>query len=250
MRWVPVAALVVTLSFAVFGCGDEDEETPPTPPQYEVWASTDIESGWAEWDYYVFKYKPGGSLISSVEIPFQVDEITSFNNRLYGVENYWGMWTGYINVVYEMNPNTGSVINRFELPWSRWTKGINNDGTNLWALYGETGNEIYKISPAGSVMSSIPALNESVYGLGCYNSYLWYFDDDNKNIIQAKEGNGDIVKEYRYMPGMRSMAFDGRYIWCHSDDKIKRINHTNGQVLAEWEVPEGHSLRAVTVVFR
>jgi hypothetical protein len=33
MKWIPVAAIVVSVSFAILGCGGEDEETPFTPPQ-------------------------------------------------------------------------------------------------------------------------------------------------------------------------------------------------------------------------
>jgi outer membrane protein assembly factor BamB len=197
--------------------------------------------GMGNFDYYVYKYKPSGSLISSVKIPVSVYEITSFGNRLFGA---------YSNAVYELDVDTGSVKNHFYLPWETYTRGLTNDGKDLWALYGSSGEEIYKISTTGSVIYSIPALNEDVYGLGYYNSFLWYFDDSSKNIIQAKESNGDIVNEYRYMPGMRRMAYDGQCIWFGSDDKITRINHKTSKVLAEWSAPEDHELRAVTVVFK
>lgn len=241
----------LAISLILVGCGEEDEAPSPiTPRAFEVWVIQEHEKQGQYPTYHLVKYKPTGSLISSVKVEMPVSDITYLNGKVYGIRN-----SNQNSLLLEIDPNNGSVINYRNLysSFTGYAGGIASDDKYL-RISSQEREKIYRMTTAGSIISSVPALNEHASGLDCYGSYLWYFDRENKNIIKAKADDGDIVEQCLYINGLFGLGYDGQSLWgnpSEPDDAIYRVNPNTGETIYEFR-GQGENVEIVglTVYFK
>lgn len=250
MKKVICVLAVLAVGVAILGCGEEEEKTPFTPRPFEVWVTQEhVRQG--QWPTYVLaKYKPNGSLLSSVKIESFVGDITYLNGKVYGIAN-----RDDSAILLEIDPNNGSVINYRSLynSFRGYAGGIASDDKYL-RISSRDREKIYTMTTTGSIISSVPALNEHARGLDCYGSYLWYFDRENKNIIKAKASDGDIVYQTLYIKGLFGLGYDGQYLWgfpYEPDDVVSRVNPKTGETIQEFNIQgENARVEGLTVYFK
>lgn len=253
MKKVIYVLAVLAISVPLLRCGEEEEKPPFTPRAFEVWAVQMRYEGFGQVSYLA-KFKPNGSLMSSVKLGERVSDITYLKGKVYGL---WHPEPGATHV-YEIDPNNGSVTNYIDLTSTLGSssRGIGSSGKNLIILNPE-GKKIYKLTTAGSIISSVPAITRHVTGLDCYGPHLWYFENEEKKIITAKDSNGDVVDQCLYLKGLYGLGYDGQYLWGYinpedEESAIRRVNPTTGDTMTEFPVPGGDDdfISGLTVYFK
>lgn len=95
----------------------------------------------------------------------------------------WVASRGTNDEVIELNPNTGSVLNRFAAPGSN-PRGMTFHDGSLWLLDSTT-DLLYRISPAnGAVLSTTPIPMGNPRGLTVFNGELIQVDRNLKMLMQ------------------------------------------------------------------
>ncbi|MGD8719018.1 MAG: hypothetical protein PVH29_09375 [Candidatus Zixiibacteriota bacterium] len=159
-------------------------------------------------DGAVFKTTTTGSVVSSITGP------SSGIGVHFTGTHYWT--TTYSPGVAYYRDSSGSIISSFAGPANGY--GITSDGTNLWYSSSRSGNYIWQLTTAGSVISSVE-------GPGTFNGgvdwdsrgYIWVanWPSSNGGIYRITTA-GSVVESYSPVPaGTRpsGCAWDGTYVW-------------------------------------
>lgn len=153
-------------------------------------------------------------------------------------EILWGM-------IYQLNPEDGSVINSFSAP-GNFVEGLSWDGTNLWAVDNDGGpyeaNVLYKLNPAdGSIVSSFELDGLVwVHGITWDGQYLWVIDFDTHLIYKVDPDSGDILSSIP-APGEKcvGLTWDGAHLWTDDfeTDLLYCLNPEDGAVIYQVNSP-------------
>jgi hypothetical protein len=126
--------------------------------------------------------------------------------------------------VHKLNPNDGSEISSFIVPFAGHPDGLTWDGTYLWV--GEEAHSpgyqgsVHRIDPTtGQIVQSFPAYPTAVEsdprGLAWDGSSIWAAYQTDNSIRQHDITNGSILNFFAspLAFGPQGLAFDGRYLW-------------------------------------
>lgn len=135
------------------------------------------------------------------------------------------------SVIYQINPNDGSIISSFGSPnpftVETGCEGLAWDGTYLWYADSDL-DTIYQLDPSdGSVVKSFSTPGPSAQGLVWDGSHLWHFDVVTGLIYELSPIDGSVLTSFPAPgKGEGDLAWDGCYLWLsrNAADTIYKID--------------------------
>lgn len=162
----------------------------------------------------VLKTTVAGSVVSSLQEPPYACGV-DFTGSDFWAYAYWPRVPR--DRIYRLNRD-GSVVASFAAP--SYGYDVTFDGGNLW--YSTAGNHywnyVYKLTTAGSVLSSFQAPHGRGYlnkGLDWGGSYLWLAQaSEVDGLVYQMTTAGSVVYSVS-MPGrqLTGVAWDGKHVW-------------------------------------
>ena len=127
---------------------------------------------------------------------------------------------------YEVDPNTGSTISSFTSPAGTGSRGLTNDGTDLW-IFGTGGSTnsgtAYQVSTTGSTIHTCTIGNVIQWPMGASydNQRGTFFVNDNStandiNELDLSGAAAVLVSEFAHPDagnGPEGITYDGQYLW-------------------------------------
>jgi hypothetical protein len=128
--------------------------------------------------------------------------------------------------MYEIDPNSGAIISSFMSPGGRGSRGLTNDGTNLWCF--ATGGSInngtaYQLTTTGTLLRSCDISGSVQWPMDAsYNSQRGTFiiiDNGTANSIKELDCSGDtatLVDEFSHPDDGNTptgITYDGQFLW-------------------------------------
>ena len=127
---------------------------------------------------------------------------------------------------YEIDPNTGNTISSFASPAGTGSRGLTNDGTDLW-IFGTGGSTssgtAYQVTTSGTTIHTCTIGNVVLWPMGASydNQRGTFFINDNSTANDIKEldlsgASAVLVDEFAH-PGASStpegITYDGQFLW-------------------------------------
>ena len=140
--------------------------------------------------------------------------------------------------VFRVNPNTGQITSRFDLP-TYMTRGIAWDGENLWIADYHT-NGIYKLNPnTGIVDRAFNSPAGRVWGLAWDGTYLWESLHDSGMVYKLNPNTGAIISSLAIPFSSAHIAHDGTNLWLTADgsNMIYKLNPNTGEISGSFSSP-------------
>ena len=143
----------------------------------------------------------------------------------------------YTDAVFRVNPNTGQITSRFDLPVR--TTGIAWDGENLWIADYHT-NDIFKLNPnTGIVYKAFNSPAEGVWSLAWDGTYLWESLYDSDMVYKLNPNTGAIISSFAIPFSSAHIAHDGTNLWltANGSNMIYKLNPNTGEISCSFSSP-------------
>lgn len=140
--------------------------------------------------------------------------------------------------VFRVNPNTGQLTGRFDLP-TYMTVGITWDGENLWIADYYT-NDIFKLNPnTGIVVRAFRSPTEKVFGLAWDGTYLLASLYDSGMVYKLNPNTGAIISSFAIPFSRAHIVHDGTNLWLTADgsNMIYKLNPNTGEISGSFSSP-------------
>ena len=156
-----------------------------------------------------------------------------------------GLWVAdrKTDILYRMDPTTGSTLGRIEAPGFHPT-GLAWDGSRLWCL--DQGEKlIYRLDPStGLVDRTIEVPSPAPRGLAWDGDALWVSDEKKDRLYRLSPVDGTTVTSIPSpSKDPQGICFDGTYLWIADriTDRIDRVEAVHGIVVTTFEAPGPHA---------
>ena len=182
------------------------------------------------YDDKIYRLTPSGIVEFSFDSPCSDPYDLAWDGAYLWVIDAWSS-DNKGNLLYKVDPATGSVVSSLQLP-ADYSTGLTWDGRYLWVA-DSTNSRLAKVDPdTGQILQTINSPGPNPFGLAWDGQYLWVADAITNNIYQI-DTNGSLIKEME-APGTepRGLAWDGENLLYvdldnHTIYKLKDLIPTN-----------------------
>lgn len=172
-----------------------------------------------------------------------INSIRSFDTSQSGIT----MANGYLwvlkadDMLYKIDPNNGDILDSVRTAEFDNPKGLAWDGSAFWIPDddGDPAPEIFKVSPSGAIITSIPSPNDDPHAVAWDGSSLWVLDGSNRRVYHINSSSGAIISSFAIPWGKAyGLATDGSVLWIYEDEG-KTINKVSisGEILVSYPSP-------------
>jgi hypothetical protein len=147
----------------------------------------------------------------------------TFLNGYLWLQEWWSLGT-----TFQIDPTTGGTVNSITSPGGTGSRGLGNDGTNLWIAStggGVNNGTIYLVDTLGATQRTVDISSVINWPMGMTYSqstgYMWLNDDDVMNDVNELDVSGPtatLISEHTPpgSPGSEipeGLTNDGNFLW-------------------------------------
>lgn len=169
-------------------------------------------------------YNTGGSDLT-VAISDEVSNRAHSSERLFGVRE---------NMIYEINPDNGQVMNSFQTPFSaNFASGLAFSGEYLFFTDGDYTQNIFVLDPQnGNIITSYPSQSSYCDGLAYIDPYLYVSQNYSTAITVLNPLNGNLVEIINAQaPIWGGLDGGGDRLFASDNIILYELNPHNGSII-------------------
>lgn len=148
------------------------------------------------------------------------------------------------NNIYQINPETGLVVNIIPGPMNAIINGLTWDGNYLWCS-DYSNHRLCQINVFDSlIVRTINLLTPVARGITFDGTDLWYQDSGTKNIYKLDYNSGNYLDTLKAPGGNnRGLAWDGSYLWSsdYDNNELYMIDPRRGKIIMILDAPGSYS---------
>jgi hypothetical protein len=169
-------------------------------------------------------YNTGGSDLT-VTISDEVNNRAPSSESLFGVRE---------NMIYEINPDNGQVINNFPTPVSaNFASGLAFSGEYLFFTDADYTQNIFVLDPQnGNIITSYPSQSSYCDGLAYIDPYLYVSQNYSTTITVLNPLNGNLVKIINAQaPIWGGLDGGGDRLFASDNNTLYELNPKDGSII-------------------
>jgi hypothetical protein len=89
-----------------------------------------------------------------------------------------------------------------------------------------------------AVLKELPLPVGQMHGVTWDGEHVWCVDGSVPRLLAVNPADGKVARSLSGFPADAGTAFDGEHLWQIGGDRARRIDRSDGRVLAELQLPD------------